>query len=361
MPIQRQFEPGPDVVRIRDFIARMVNREGQDRFMHIGDWLWQLHLREDRLPAARENLRIWTDDDGQILGFCWFQSGGMEIQVDPAASPAGEIEREMVAWAMSRQGTEADGSTSELSRTHLNTTIARSQSSPILVSRSPAKTATISFVKTCEHRQFDVTVPTGATVRAVDIDRDLEDRVAIHREVWHPSRFTAASYAAVRAAPGFVPELDLVAVAPDGTIAAYCICWYDPVNRIGEFEPVGARERFRRQGYGLALMHEGLRRLQDLGAMEAIVFSSATNAASHGLYSRSGFTVDGQYHTYARRAARTARILRSEVTPGAHRRRQRPERTGRPGFGGDALQRIPLYRRADLGSGWRLPALQRYP
>ncbi len=301
MPIQRQFEPGPDVVRIRDFIARMVNQAGQDQFMHIGDWLWQLHLREDTLPAARENLRIWTDDDGQILGFCWLKAGGMEIQVDAAASPAGEIEREMLAWAISRQAPEADGSPSELLADAFERDARKVAILTDLGFRNTGGDRYDFFRQDLGARQFDVKVPSGATVRAVDIDRDLEDRVAIHREVWHPSRFTAASYAAVRAAPGFVPDLDLVAVAPDGAIAAYCICWYDPVNRIGEFEPVGARERFRRQGFGLAVMHEGLRRLQHLGATEAVVFSVATNAASHGLYARSGFKVDGQYHTYVRR------------------------------------------------------------
>ena len=153
-----------------------------------------------------------------------------------------------------------------------------------------------------DSQQFDVTAPPGAVVRAVDIDRDwkIASR-SIARSGTRPD-LRRHPTAAVRAAPGFLPDLDLVAVAPDGTIAAYCICWYDPVNRIGEFEPVGARERFRRQGYGLALMHEGLRRLQDLGAQEVIVLSSATNAASYGLYSRSGFTVAGQYHSYARPA-----------------------------------------------------------
>ena len=112
---QRRFNPETDIVRIRDFIANLVSRVGQHRVMHIGDWLWQLHLREDKLPAARDNLRIWTDDDDQILGFCWFQSGRMEIQVDPAASPGGEIEREMLAWAISRQAIESGDSSDELS------------------------------------------------------------------------------------------------------------------------------------------------------------------------------------------------------------------------------------------------------
>lgn len=298
---QQQFDPATDVVRIRDFIADLVSRVGQERVLHIGDWLWQLHLRDDRLPAARDDLRIWSNAADLILGVCWFRSNAIEIMVDPAASPKGEIEHEMLTWALSRQVTDTSGPAPQLVAEAFEQD-ERKIAILMDLGFQVTKEGRYDLRQAVRSKRFDVTAPPGAVVRAVDIERDMEDRVAIHREVWDPSRFTATSYSAVRAAPGFLPDLDLVAVAPDGTIAAYCICWYDPVNRIGEFEPVGARERFRRQGYSLALMHEGLRRLQDLGAQEVIVLSSATNAASHGLYSRSGFTVDGQYHGYARPA-----------------------------------------------------------
>ncbi len=303
MTRQRRFDPGSDIAPIRDFIAKLVSRIGQDRTMHIGDWLWQLHLREDRLAAAQENLRIWTGDDGQIEGFCWFQSGRMEIQVDPAASPSGAIEHEMLTWAIGRQAADADAATGDLSTDAFEQDARKITILTELGFEVTGDDHYDIFWQDLPSGHVERTIPPGATIRAVDTEREVDDRLAIHREVWSPSRFTATSYAAVRAAPGYLPELDLVAVAPDGTIAAYCICWYDPVNRIGEFDPVGARERFRRQGYGLAVMREGLRRLHGLGASRAMVASSATNAASHGLYTRSGFEVCGQYYTYLRRAA----------------------------------------------------------
>jgi hypothetical protein len=40
--------------------------------------------------------------------------------------------------------------------------------------------------------------------------------------------------------PGYERDLDLVAAAPDGRFGAYCVCWMDPANGVGEFEPVGA-------------------------------------------------------------------------------------------------------------------------
>ena len=62
-------------------------------------------------------------------------------------------------------------------------------------------------------------------------------------------------------------------IAPDGVIAAYVNGWLDPVNRIGDFGPVGALPAYRRQGLTRAVLLEGLRRMQAAG-MERVCVST---------------------------------------------------------------------------------------
>jgi ribosomal protein S18 acetylase RimI-like enzyme len=101
---------------------------------------------------------------------------------------------------------------------------------------------------------------------------------------------TAERYARVMsAAPTYRPELDIVAVAPDGTFGAFVLCWYDEASRVGLLEPVGTHADHRRLGLASAVCNEALRRLRARGAERASVLSNGDNDASMNLYRSLGF------------------------------------------------------------------------
>jgi GNAT superfamily N-acetyltransferase len=98
--------------------------------------------------------------------------------------------------------------------------------------------------------------------------------------------------------PVYCHNLDIIAVAVDGQIGAFCIVWMDPVNKVGLFEPVGTHPDFQRKGLGRAVMLEGLRRLQAGGMRQAIVSTFEDNPAAIKLYESVGFRVVNQLGTY---------------------------------------------------------------
>ncbi|MDP9366259.1 MAG: GNAT family N-acetyltransferase [Chloroflexota bacterium] len=85
------------------------------------------------------------------------------------------------------------------------------------------------------------------------------------------------------------PDLDLCVRTDDGEVAAYCLCWLDPGNRVGLFEPVRTEDAYQRRGIGWALMVEGIRRLIARGANLIKVSSAMGNEAAKGLYRGVGF------------------------------------------------------------------------
>jgi ribosomal protein S18 acetylase RimI-like enzyme len=139
----------------------------------------------------------------------------------------------------------------------------------------------------------DVPLPEGYMVRPLG---DVDEHPARSWLSW--KAFHAAEpddryegwewYANVQRAPLYRRDLDLVAVAPDGELAAFCTLWFDDVTRTAAFEPVGTHPAHQRRGLGKAVMTEGLRRIQQLGATLATVDSYS--AAAGALYESLGFT-----------------------------------------------------------------------
>jgi ribosomal protein S18 acetylase RimI-like enzyme len=86
-------------------------------------------------------------------------------------------------------------------------------------------------------------------------------------------------------------DLDCVAVAPDGRVAAYCLAWLDDDNRAGELEPVGTHADFRRLGLAAAVCAFALRRLAEEHASRAVVYARGDDeyAAPKQLYESLGF------------------------------------------------------------------------
>ena len=157
----------------------------------------------------------------------------------------------------------------------------------------------------------------GYTIRAVRKSaRELESRVAVHRRAWRPaslpyvdgqsvdpyaeSSFTAEAYEVVRSTWLYDTALDLVAVAPDGELAACCIGWFDPASGVTEIEPLGVAPEHRRRGLAVALSLEIAARTEARGGSQVFVNTTprADYPAPSSAYTQAGFHVMERATTY---------------------------------------------------------------
>ena len=244
---------------------------------HVGDITWGLRSQEGR--EDEWTIRIWRDGD-RILAWSWLKGDrGLldydvrrdrldlldEILADPDARTSVTFDDDDdVREALRRNGFTADNDAPLTRRSSFLHFYARDlPDAPELPE-----------------------LPEGFRYRTVE-RADLAERVAIHREVWAPSRVTDSSFATVQASWPYRASLDCVVEAPDGRFAAYCLVWPDDENGVGEFEPVGVREEFRRRGLGAAVCTFALRRWHEEGGRQAIVYCE--NDAACGLYESIGF------------------------------------------------------------------------
>lgn len=137
-----------------------------------------------------------------------------------------------------------------------------------------------------------IRVPDRYAVRALGGPQELPARSRLSSLAFAAGRTTGsldpAWYARqIQRQPLYRRDLDLVAVAPDGSLAGFATVWFDDENRSASFEPVGVAPEHRRRGVGRALMAEGLRRAHGLGATRAHVASFTQGAQA--LYQSVGF------------------------------------------------------------------------
>ncbi len=101
-------------------------------------------------------------------------------------------------------------------------------------------------------------------------------------------------------APGYIPKLDIVAVAENGQFAAFAMCWVDTLTKVGQFEPVGTAPHYRQKGLGKAVLLEGLKRMSTLGAKRVIVIVEETEQAAVQLYKSVGLKHCWNIHLYSK-------------------------------------------------------------
>lgn len=251
-----------------------------------GDLDWWRFAHED--PDVLRHAALWCADDGTIVGFAWPKGDEVEVESHPAHR---DLEGAIFAWAEARAATvtppepllaarcfdeDAPRVTTLRARGYVRTEQAHRYRSRPLTGELP-----------------DLVMPPGFTVRALGGEDKLAARVAVHRTAFAPSRMTIAKHRSVRTAPGYRPELDLVAVTPEGTFGAFCIVWFDPTNRLGVFEPVGADPAWQWRGLARAVLTEGCYRLRALGATTAFVASYIHNTPANALYEAVGFRLVG--------------------------------------------------------------------
>jgi ribosomal protein S18 acetylase RimI-like enzyme len=156
------------------------------------------------------------------------------------------------------------------------------------------------WIRPCDQPITEVAVPSGYRIRTVRWPDDLDARVEVHRAAFAPSRMVIERYRRLEHQPHYSPEGDFVVEAPDGSLAAFTVSWFDPVGRVGELEPVGTHPDHRRLGLGRAVCLAAIGRLCDLGAEEVLIFSTASNVASEALYASVGASAVTRSIKYAR-------------------------------------------------------------
>jgi ribosomal protein S18 acetylase RimI-like enzyme len=290
----RPYRDERDLEKILALLADGRQANNGTYYVHTGDLKWWLFYTAN---PRWDQLFLWEDDCGDLLGWVLYSPDWRAFDAFVRPDLRGTPQAEAIdAWAV-------EGITQIVRRAG-----GRQAIRTVWISEKDAVVTgwlrRAGFVPDDEYQFMHLmarslaapipapSLPEGYQLRQVAGESDVENRAAAQHAAFEsdmPMEAYCQRYLRFMRSPVYEPERDIVIAAPDGRIAAFCILWLDPLNRVGLFEPVGVHPAYQRRGLGKAVVQEGLRRMQARGMCSAIVCSLWDNAASYRLYEAAGF------------------------------------------------------------------------
>jgi mycothiol synthase len=243
------------------------------------------------------DLGLWEDAQGKLIGFGELSvaepiadnlaDGTLWFFVHPIAR-GGDLDSQIIAWVERRMmevGRERQGQPKLFtwSRNTRLDRIATIEQHGFVAGRQ------YWFLSQSLQRNTPTTqLPEGFSIRAVDGEREAQAWVDLHNQAfsnaWLYQSLTVESYKHRLQAPDYLPELNLVAVAPDGRFAAICYCAIDRAHNtfVGRQEGWVAllftSPDFQRRGLARAMLFHALARLKTLNIEIAKIGVDSENA-----------------------------------------------------------------------------------
>jgi ribosomal protein S18 acetylase RimI-like enzyme len=289
---ERSFRGGSDLQDMAELVHQFP-----DGNLHVVDLPYRLCSWSFDYP---ENIRLWANEYDQLLAWAVLQIPFWTVDYACQPESQRELQPQILKWA-DEQAHRIVGTASGHPAWFV--AVLASQTGRIRDLEevgfiSQANVGEDSWTQVLmEHAMripAEARLADGFHLRPLQGESEVEAYVELHQTVFETRNMTLEWRSRTLQQPEYIPDLDLVLVAPNGQLAAFCVCWLakGPNGELsGQIEPLGVHPGFRRLGLGQAILSEGLRRLRSRGARQIYVQTDKDRNAAFNLYESSGFHV----------------------------------------------------------------------
>jgi len=283
-----------DYWRIRELLRRAMILARRERSWHVARldyWWWFANPDLEKLDPEAHVL-LWETEAGDLVAAVNPEGPGQAfLQVHPDFASA-ELDEAMVAVAQERLAiTDPDG------RRRLKVFVDSRDAGrhEILVRRGFRRVDRSGEAEWHHRRSLGDALPAvphtpGYAIRAMRDGLELLERCYASGLAFHDDDIAVARrnrdhpkwYHHIQSAPLYRRDLDIVAVAADGSVAAFCTAWFDDVSLTAYLEPVATVPAHRRHGLARAVILEALHRLRRMGCR--VAFVGGQTEAANALY-----------------------------------------------------------------------------
>jgi mycothiol synthase len=290
--ISRPYSHPQDLPAVLDLLNAVRPAEWSNDYPNSAD-LQEAMAR----PSIRERTRLWMDDRGHFAAFAFVLEpyNHLVFEVTPEAEL--EIVSGLITWGMTYAACSSDLGAEE----SLDTSCREDDRRRVaLLERQGFRKLnenTLQMARKLDRPISPVRLPEGFRIRPIKGEQEVDAIVALHRAAFGTSKMTREERLAIMRTPEYDPALDLIIIAPNDRLAAYCTCSILAAEnkrsgmKIGHTDPVAVHPDFQRQGLACALLLKGTQLLKDRGMDLAMLSTSSDNLAMQRAAESAGFRV----------------------------------------------------------------------
>jgi mycothiol synthase len=277
------------------------------RMLELAQAEYQSHLHVIDLPYRfsswafdqPENTRLWFDAAGNLAAWAVLQPPFWSLDLVVRADQEASLFRETISWAQLRALQVAGspyGRPSWFVNVFADQFFLRAElEAEGFVSQDNAGEGSWSkvFLRCPQDKGIpNFLPPEGYNIRPLAGEDEIDAYVCLQHDVFESKNMTVEWRRRTLQRSEYRPGLDLVAVAPDGSLAAFCVGWF--AKDLGGFpaaqvEPLGVHPQYQGIGLGKTILVENLRRMRSLGASQIFVETDLFRGAALGVYASVGF------------------------------------------------------------------------
>lgn len=280
----RIYQHEKDLQTILELMSRVRPPE------HLNDYPVRVDIEENLVsPAVRANTRLWFEENHAIAWACVDEFNNLYWEIEKSSEEL--LGAQIIEWGETCVRTAHSNR-----KVRTLDTFCREDYSPRIAflkqfGFQQTEGLTIRMMRDLSEPMPAPKIPQGFAIRPI---ADMQEAAAVavmHRLAFGTEYMATENRLKIMRTSEYDSSLDLLVIAPDGTIVANCICSVNKVSKIGNTDPISTHPNYQRMGLARALLLTGLRTLKARGMSFAQLGTSGDNLAMQRAAESVGFTV----------------------------------------------------------------------
>lgn len=274
-----------DTALIQSILSAGLGVRTTRYYAHPGEYAWWIYHDDPRHP---DHLSTWIQDDTGFVTLDSLRPGEINVFTRP-----GHDRVPLIEWSQRRLDGMGDVGWVSDADHQIVAYLQRTGYEPFWTSHS--------YRRDLLGELPVPDLPEGWHLRPVRGEDEANARRAASHAAFQstmPAAMHLQRYLMFMRSPAYVPERDLVAIAPDGAIASFMVWWSDD-SGVAQIEPFGTQPEYQRRGIGRALIHHGLHEMKASGMHTCRVMTDEPGPAT-AFYESVGFEVNGPVRWWRR-------------------------------------------------------------